>query len=130
MEEQANAGYVPAKWDSWEGKPGEGAALFAVVLLVLAGVFAGVGMYEAFTYDDSSHLVGGDAYNLQILASRGLVWMGGAAVLALGAVTHALFATRTAVLATVTARARADGTIRWEHRDQAQPQLAATQQSQ
>lgn len=113
MEEQSNTGVTPAKWDQWEGKPGGGHVLMAVLLLIAAGVLAAMGFYVALTYDDGSRLVGGDAFNLQIIASRGLVWLGGGMVLALAGVTHAVLAVRAAVLATVIARTTPDGVVHW-----------------
>lgn len=51
--------------------------IFAVIFYLLAGVFLIVGLVLA--YQDSNYdteIVGGDAYNYIIFATRGIVWVG------------------------------------------------------
>lgn len=52
---------------------GYGAALFAVLFLVLAGAFVFTGLRTMYTYNSlRDGIVGGDAYNYIILAQRGV----------------------------------------------------------
>lgn len=107
------AGSPPPKWDEWEGKPGSGSILFASVLLVAAAAFAGYGFYAA-------------QWGESPLASRGLLWIFGAIALGIGATVQALFAVRSAILATMTSRLSSDGILRWMEREKAQPKPVST----
>jgi hypothetical protein len=89
---ESDVAVTPAKWE--QSTPGAFSAVLSVFSLIVGTVLIIAGVYQAFTYDDSSHLVGGDAFNLQILATRGtvLVAAGGACMAA--AVAHAVFSLR------------------------------------
>lgn len=78
--------------------PGWVSMMFAILLLIVGAVLAGYGLNETFSYADTDKLVGGDAFNLQILATRGVALIGAGIVLAIGAVVHALISVRAAIL--------------------------------
>lgn len=90
----------------------------ALVFVVCAAVLVAVGLNMAFTYDESSRLVGGDAYNLQILATRGLAWICAGIVAALCGVVSMAMSIRATLLAQMTARETSDGTILWSENAQ------------
>lgn len=106
------------RWDSSEGTPGGPSMGVAMVFLVCAAILVEVGLNMAFTYDESTKLVGGDAYNLQILAARGLAWICAGIAAGLCAVVSAILSIRAVMLAQITARETHDGTILWTERVQ------------
>lgn len=103
----------PIRWNPSEGTPGAPSMAVAAVFLVCAAILVAVGLNMAFTYDESSRLVGGDAYNLQILATRGLAWICAGIAVALCGVVSAAMSLRATMLAQMTARESSDGTILW-----------------
>lgn len=107
------------RWNSSEGKPGTVSMTFAFILLVLAAIFTIIGLATAFTYDEGSRLVGGDAFNLQILAVRGLIWVGAGIVCGTSAIVHVGLSIRSTILASMTARQSSDGMILWTDHGQA-----------
>lgn len=78
--------------------PGYASVILAWASLVLGLIFMCGGLYETFTYDSSSHLVGADAYNFQILATRGAVLVGCGIGCIVASTFHAVLALRAAVL--------------------------------
>jgi hypothetical protein len=73
---------------------GEGTAMVAVLCLLVGAAFMGIGLFTTFTYDDSSKLVGGDAFNFQILATRGLVFVCTGVGFIVAAVANVIFSLR------------------------------------
>lgn len=93
MTEEAVATESPVELEA-PYAPGSVWVMFAIICLVIGALLAAFGLYQAFTYDSSSRYVGGDAYNLQIIASRGLVLVSAGGVLVLGAIAQLLLALR------------------------------------
>ena len=75
--------------------------VWAVLFLLTAGVLVGFGFYRMYTYDSLSEtdkIVGGDAYNYIIIATRGLGFISAGIVAALAGASSLLIGilTRTA----------------------------------
>ena len=52
--------------------PGEGYFAMMWIFLAAAAGFAAFGAYRMFAYSETDKIVGGDAYNFTILATRGV----------------------------------------------------------
>jgi len=53
-------------------KSGQGYSVSAVICLIIAMIFGIFGLWRMHIYRDTDHIVGGDAYNYTILATRGV----------------------------------------------------------
>ena len=61
----ADDAYAPSR-------PGDGYVVFAWIFLVAGLILGSFGVYRMSAYDYSDRIVGGDAYNYTILATRGV----------------------------------------------------------
>lgn len=78
-----------------ETKPSDNSMIYkpiSVLLIVAAIVFAGKGWYTVYDNSYSAQIVGGDAYNFIIYATRGTALVCVGIVCAILSVTFALFA--------------------------------------
>jgi hypothetical protein len=57
--------------------------LFAAIMAVTAVLLTISGLNTAYTYNDASKVVGGDAYNFIIIAVRGACWIGAGIITAI-----------------------------------------------
>ena len=64
---------------------------FANVFLVVAILLCVYGLYKTYAYGSDDKIVGGDAYNFIILASRGTAWVCAGIVSALIGVAIAIY---------------------------------------
>lgn len=64
---------------------------FSILFLILAALLTAYGLHVMHTYESADKIVGGDAYNFIILASRGTGWICAGIVSGLFAAVLALF---------------------------------------
>jgi hypothetical protein len=75
------------------GVPGDGYMISSWVFIIASVIALAWGVYRLLTYNSDDAIVGGDAYNYQILATRGVGIICAAGVLAVIAATFAIMAT-------------------------------------
>lgn len=84
-----------------EEAPGSSSAYMAALCIGLGAILAAVGLGYAMIYSNADRLVGGDAYNMIILAQRGTAIVCCGVASACIGIVWALFSIRYAILSKI-----------------------------
>lgn len=84
-----------------EEAPGSSSAYMASLCIGLGAILAAIGLGYSFNYSDADRLVGGDAYNMIIIAQRGTAIVCCGIASACIGIVWALFSIRYAILSKI-----------------------------